>query len=398
LKEEYEIEDHVIIESQEPCKNIDEVKTLSGGPEIIEKPGTAHDRPLSVEGLSYEGPKISDGMYLQPPEPFHSTDNVSMGIKRSVIDSMAEVNTELWLILSLLILTAAINYLISAHRLVLGLYTLPTLFSAYFYGRRHAILTAFTSVFMVGLLAHFNPNLFIEIQKTQFLEGRWYDITAWGGILVVTAYAMGTLYEYNKKRLYELRQTYHGLLLILRQFISKDKYTENHSYRVSIYATKIASYLGLKHERIEDIRAASLLHDIGKLDISRKLLYKAAKLTQEEFGEMKKHVDKSGDILEPIGGPLSRIIPIILAHHDKFDGSGYRTTSGEEIPIESRIISVADVYDSLTSDRPYRKAMSPFDAKEIIAKGSGKDFDPNVVRAFLRAFGKREMEVPDVVL
>jgi len=187
-------------------------------------------------------------------------------------------------------------------------------------------------------------------------------------------------------------------LHILRHFVSKDKYTENHSYRVSIYAAKIAAYLGFKHERIEDIRAASLLHDIGKLDSSRQLLYKAASLTQKEFKEMKKHVKKSGEILDPVGGPLSRIIPIILAHHDKFDGSGYNPTTGEEIPLEARIIAVADVYDSLTSDRPYRKAMSPYDAKEIIFKGSGKDFDPKVVRAFMEAFSKREMEVPEVVL
>jgi putative nucleotidyltransferase with HDIG domain len=187
-------------------------------------------------------------------------------------------------------------------------------------------------------------------------------------------------------------------LLILRQFISKDKYTENHSYRVSIYAAKIAAYLGFEHERIEDIRDAALLHDIGKLDISRQLLYKAASLSQEEYKEMKKHVEKSGDILEPVGGPLGRILPIILAHHDKFDGSGYNPTIGEEIPLEARIISVADVYDSLTSDRPYRKAMSPYDAKEIIVKGSDKDFDPKVVRAFMEAFSKREMEVPEVVL
>jgi HD-GYP domain-containing protein (c-di-GMP phosphodiesterase class II) len=398
LKEGYEFEEHLKIKSKGLRKNIDEFKSLSERPKIIEKPGTVYTPHHSLEELCYEGPKISERMYSQAPHAFQCTGNIFKEIKRSVIDSMAKVNTELWIILSLLTLTTAINYLVSAHRLVLGLYTLPTLFSAYFYGRRHAILTAFTSVFMVGLLARFNPNLFAEFQKTQFLEGRWYDITAWGGILVVTAYAMGTLHEYNKSRLRELRQTYHGLLLILRQFISKDKYTENHSYRVSVYATKIASYLGLKHERIEDIRAASLLHDIGKLDISRELLYKAASLTKEEFNEMKKHMDKSGDILEPVGGPLSRIIPIILAHHDKYDGSGYRPLSGEEIPLESRIISVADVYDSLTSNRPYRKAMSPFDAKEIIVKGSGKDFDPKVVRAFVTAFGKREMEVPDVVL
>ncbi len=92
---------------------------------------------------------------------------------------------------------------------------------------------------------------------------------------------MGTLHEHHQAKVAELRQTYHGLLLILRQFVSKDKYTDNHSYRVSIYAAKIASYLGLSPQNVEDIRDASLLHDIGKLDVSRSLLYKAARLTQQ---------------------------------------------------------------------------------------------------------------------
>jgi putative nucleotidyltransferase with HDIG domain len=274
------------------------------------------------------------------------------------------------------------------------------LFSAYFYGRRHATLTAFASVFLVGLLAHYNQDLFAQMPEAeaQFVEGRWYDLTAWAGILVVTAYTMGTLHEHHEARVQELRQTYHGLLLILRQFVSKDKYTENHSYRVSIYGAKIAAYLGLNPQQIEDIRDASLLHDIGKLDISRQLLYKAARLTNEEYEGMKKHVDKGVEMLEPIGGPLRRILPIILAHHDRFDGSGYHPVSGEKIPLEARVIAVADVYDSLTSDRPYRKAMSPFDAKEIIVKGSGTDFDPKVVNAFSEAFHKGEMEVPDVII
>ena len=98
-----------------------------------------------------------------------------------------------------------------------------------------------------------------------------------------------------------------------------------------------------------------------------------------------------------MGGSLRRVIPIVLAHHDKFDGSGYHPTRGEEIPLEARIISVADVYDALTSDRPYRKAMSPFDAKDIIVKGTGTDFDPKVVEAFLVAFRFGEMDVRSAV-
>jgi len=316
------------------------------------------------------------------------------------VESMTQVNKELWLVLSLLILTFIINYLIVAQRLIMGFYTLPTLFSAYFYGRRHSVLTAFASVFLIGLLAHHNPELFAESTSIGFfnISVMWYDIIAWGGILVITAFTMGTLHENHEARIGELRQTYYGLLHILRQFTSKDKYTENHSYRVSIYSAKLAAHLGFNSQRIEDVKSAALLHDIGKLDISRKILYKAARLTQEEYKEMKKHVEKGTDLLEPVAGPLSRIIPIILAHHDKYDGSGYHTTGGEEIPLEARIISVADVYDSLTSDRPYRKAMSPFDAKEIIVKGSGTEFDPEIVDTFVAVFRKGGMEVPEVVL
>ena len=109
-------------------------------------------------------------------------------------------------------------------------------------------------------------------------------------------------------------------------------------------------------------------------------------------------MEKGVDILESVGGPLARIIPIILGHHDKYDGSGYHPQGGEEIPLEARVLSVADVYDSLVSDRPYRKAMSPFEAREIIRNGSGTEFDPRVVNAFLQAFQKGEMEIPSVVL
>jgi len=99
-----------------------------------------------------------------------------------------------------------------------------------------------------------------------------------------------------------------------------------------------------------------------------------------------------------VGGSLRRVLPIILSHHDKFDGTGYHPTKGEQIPLEARILSVADVYDSLTSDRPYRKAMSPFEAKKIIEQGAETEFDPKVVEAFLSAFGKRKLEVPEVLV
>jgi putative nucleotidyltransferase with HDIG domain len=306
------------------------------------------------------------------------------------------VNKELWLILSMFTIALVLNLLLDNQRMMLSFYTLPTVGSAYLYGRRHATLTAFASVLLVVLLMLTAPAG-IGRDMGMTISTAWLDVAAWGGILILTGSFMGTLYEHKNAQLGELRDTYHGVLRLLRHFISKDEYTEHHSYRVSVYATRIAAHLGFDSERIEDVRAASLLHDIGKLDVSRELLYKAARFTQKEYEEMQRHVEKGVALLHTVGGSLRRVIPIVLAHHDKFDGSGYHPTSGEAIPLEARIISVADVYDSLTSDRPYRKAMSPFDAKDIIVKGSGTDFDPRVVAAFLAAFRFGEMDVRSAV-
>jgi putative nucleotidyltransferase with HDIG domain len=305
-----------------------------------------------------------------------------------------QANQELLLVFSLFLIALLLNFLLGSQRMILSLYMLPTVVSAYVYGRRHATLTAFASVLLIVLMVLFADSLPADAGiGARALADQWLEVTAWGSTLILTGYLMGTLCEHQRQQLRELRETYHGVLIILRHFVSKDKYTENHSYRVSVYATRIAAQLKLGHERIEDVRAAALLHDIGKLEISREILYKAAKLTAEEFEEMQLHVARGVELLEPVGGSLRRVIPIILAHHDKFDGSGYHPTKGENIPIEARIISVADVYDSLTSDRPYRKAMPPSEARDIIVKSAKTDFDPQVVEAFLTAYHRGDLEI-----
>ena len=305
------------------------------------------------------------------------------------------VNKELWLLLSMFSICLLLNY-VASQRMILSLYAFPTLLSAYTYGRRHSTLTALASVLIVVLLSLQNPEMRLDSPASAGFIERWLDVIAWGSVLILTGYLMGTLYEHKTAQLRELRETYDGVLMLLRHFISKDKYTENHSYRVSVYAATIAARLDLDKDRIEDVRAAALLHDIGKLEISRDLLYKAARLTKEEFENVQLHVERGVKMLESVGGSLRRVLPIILAHHDKFDGTGYHPLRGEEIPLESRIISVADVYDALTSDRPYRKAMSPFDAKDVLVKGRGTDFDPRVIDAFVEALKRGEMEIAAV--
>ena len=173
---------------------------------------------------------------------------------------------------------------------------IPTLFSAYFYGKRHATMTALASICLVTLTTYFNPTLFNVSSGNTLADSRWFDIVMWGGTLIVIAYTMGSLYDRKEAHLHELRETYNGVLIILRQFISKDKYTQNHSYRVALYAAKIAFALKLDSERIEDVRAAALLHDIGKLDISRELLYKAASLTRDEMNAVQEHVSFGTDV------------------------------------------------------------------------------------------------------
>lgn len=318
-------------------------------------------------------------------------------MKKSFLKQCTEVNRELWLVLSLFVISALCNFLVANHGMLLSFYTFPTLFSAYNYGRRHAVLTALASVLMVVLVTFLNPKMF-EHGGEALSQQKWFDICVWGGALVLTAFAMGTLYDRNAARMRELRETYHGVLMILRQFISKDTYTQNHSYRVSIYAARVASEMGFDNERVEDVRAAALLHDIGKLDISREILYKAARLTADEFKEMQEHVSKGVNLLEPVGGSLRRVLPIILSHHDRFDGTGYSDRAGEEIPLEARILAVADAYDAITSDRPYRKGSTTYEAREILEKGAGREFDPDVVAAFVRAFRKQHMEIPDLVV
>jgi putative nucleotidyltransferase with HDIG domain len=307
-------------------------------------------------------------------------------------------NLEIWVLLALFLLGGLLTLVSGAGRAVLSLYSLPTVVSAYRYGRRHATLTALGSVLLVVLLLQFDPDTGLGGPIFGFALGGWLELAAWGGSLILTAYLMGTLYERRSEQVAELRETYHGVLLILRHFVAKDGYTENHSYRVSVYASRIAAEMGLSDSDIEDIRAAALLHDIGKLRLSRDLLHKAARLSDDEVHEVRTHVDRSEELLEPARGALRRVLPIVLAHHDRFDGTGYRPAAGEEIPLGARIIATADAYDAMVSDRPYRKAVTPIQAKEAIERGSGTEFDPHVVESFLRAFRRGHMDLDPVIV
>lgn len=165
---------------------------------------------------------------------------------------------------------------------------------------------------------------------------------------------------------------------------AKDQYTQEHSKLMSKVAVEIAKQLNLPEIEIERIRLGSVLHDLGKIGISEAILLKPGKLTKEEFELVKQHPQIGAEIVRTVHA-LRDVIPLILHHHEKYDGSGYlKGLKGEEIPLGARIIGIADVYQALRSDRPYRKAYSKKKALHIIKEGSGKEFDPKIVNIFLK--------------
>ena len=166
---------------------------------------------------------------------------------------------------------------------------------------------------------------------------------------------------------------------------AKDGVTSSHIHRVQHYAMGLARALGVADEpTLKAIQAAALLHDTGKLAVPERILNKPGRLTPAEFEQMKLHVDVGADILSSIDFPYP-VVPIVRAHHESWDGSGYPNgLKGEAIPIGARILSVVDCYDALTSDRPYRTAMTGEDALVIVRSRRGTMYDPTVVDVFER--------------
>jgi putative nucleotidyltransferase with HDIG domain len=176
-------------------------------------------------------------------------------------------------------------------------------------------------------------------------------------------------------------------LEIFAQIIDmKHPYTSGHSLRVARYAMACALTMHLAHDDVTRIRWAGLIHDIGKINVARRILDKPTSLTPKEFREVKKHAIMSRDIMNMIP-TLKELTPIVAGHHEYFDGSGYPLgLKGYQIPLEARILVICDAFDAMISNRPYRNPLSPEDACHEIEKFSGQQFDPDVVKEVLPLF------------
>ena len=194
----------------------------------------------------------------------------------------------------------------------------------------------------------------------------------------------------------ELRLLFvHSMRALANAIDARDPYTSGHSERVTRFSVLIAEKLGFTPEQLEELRYASLLHDIGKIRIRDAILHKPGKLTDDEFEEMKRHPEYGVEIMQPVRA-FQTILPYMLHHHERFDGRGYPAgLSGQGIPLQARIMCVADCFDAMTSDRPYRVGMPVEAAVSELQKWRGSQFDPDATDVFLALI--QEGKVGDIV-
>ncbi len=181
----------------------------------------------------------------------------------------------------------------------------------------------------------------------------------------------------------ELVNVENTMLALATAIEAKDPYTEGHIKRVASYALSLGKEMGLALWQLQVLRKAAFLHDVGKIGVSETVLLKPGALTKEEFDQLKTHTVVGEKICRPL--QQDRLIAeVIRHHHQRYDGKGYPDgLAGEDIPIAARIMAIADAYDALTSDRPYRGRLSQEEALQILREGAGKQFDPKLALAFV---------------
>lgn len=251
------------------------------------------------------------------------------------------------------------------------------------WGARQGLFAALLATISNGLM-----HMFFEQNDPAF------EIFAFGGFFFVSAFIVGTLTQQREIALKaraemneDLNRTYSETLRALVAALdSRDSETGGHSERVTSIALSIAHQMQLSEKLVQQIHWGALLHDVGKIGIPDQILRKKGSLTEEEWKIMRTHPKAGYDMLKDISF-LQPALDVVLYHHERLDGTGYPSgLVGENIPLSARIFSVADTFDAMTNDRPYRKALSQEEAVAEIERCVIKQFDPTVVAAFKQAF------------
>jgi putative nucleotidyltransferase with HDIG domain len=263
-----------------------------------------------------------------------------------------------------------------AHILLQKLFYLPILMAASWFGLRGTLLTAgaVSSVFMIHVLVDWGGYRMAQADQVGEVASFW-----------IIALTSSYLFRREKRALLETAEAHRETIAALASSLDlRERETALHSKRVQEYALLLARRLGIKEgDTLEGLEMGALLHDVGKIGVPDGILLKKGGLTDEERDVVRRHPDLGASLLRRIPF-LAGAREIVESHHEKFDGSGYpKGLKGEEIPIGARIFAVVDVFDALTTDRPYKTALSYRSAADSLANGRGTHFDPDVVDAFL---------------
>ncbi len=293
-------------------------------------------------------------------------------------NEMSKIAKESLLLLSLFLIAAMVQFFAESLPMALCFYFLPTLYSAYYFGRRHATLTAFACVFLVVLLDFLN-NLMPRHAVLALPGERLFNFAIWAGILVVVGYVMGTLYERKESMTTDIRESFSGLLLVLQHVMANEKLGVGENQRVVEASTRMAEAMGLGSDRVELLRSAVLLRDMSKLGISIDILYNAADMSRDEVVASFRKSRKTDARTQAAGNSLRRVIPIIVAQQIVRE-QGARSVN---VPIEAHILAVADAYQKLISGAG-GKALSPYQAEQEILAGAGQKFHAGVVSALTK--------------
>ena len=264
-----------------------------------------------------------------------------------------------------------------AHILLQKLFYLPILMAASWFGLRGTLLTAgaVSSVFMIHVLVDWGGYRMAQADQVGEVASFW-----------IIALTSSFLFRREKRALLETAEAHRETIAALASSLDlRERETALHSKRVQEYALLLARRLGIKEgDTLEGLEMGALLHDVGKIGIPDGILLKKGGLTDEERDVVRRHPDLGASLLQRIPF-LAGAREIVESHHEKFDGSGYpKGLKGEEIPIGARIFAVADVFDALTTDRPYRAALPYRSAADMIARESAVHFDPEAVKAFMK--------------
>ena len=267
---------------------------------------------------------------------------------------------------------------------------------------RHRIFVMLTVILVVGLIGILGLCFFItrpikelcvgveelkEGKRTRLLRIYSKDEL---GKLTESFNNMSELITDQKKEIFkytqELEEAYISILRVLAMAIdARDSYTLGHSARVALHSLIIGEEIGLKENELEELEIASLFHDVGKLKTPDAILFKSRSLDSTEYDVIRHHPEDGAEILNKVK-PLQKYVEPVKHHHEYYNGKGYPDgLDGDGIPLYAAIISIADTYDAMTSTRPYRKALSKEEACKELEKGAGKQFHPDLVKAFLRA-------------